>query len=94
MKNDGKVKIYTKNELIEKLNYYLDLQIGIATDKEKQYREYEKEKKSSYNPHLKELNNQIVAITKTSQMIIRINDSDLDNEDDSTEEVKSNELVD
>ena len=100
MKKNGKVKFKTKEELLEQMNYFLQLQIDIANKKEKDYKAFEaecvKEGKKTKNPYLNELNNQIEAINRTCGALIRINQSSLENgenQDDETKK-KENELVD
>lgn len=96
MKKDGKQKIYTKDEVMETLNHYLELQMNIVAEKEKEYYDFEKTREdNSYNPHQKELNNQIKAYTNTAQVIVRIYNSNLENIDEDNEEKgSSKELVD
>lgn len=97
MKKSGKQKIYTKDEVMETLNHYLELQENIVSEKEKEYYDFEKTKDEncSYNPHQKELNNQIKAYANTAQVIVRIYNSNLENIDEDNEEEKtSKELVD
>lgn len=95
MKKDGNQKIYTKDEIMEELNHYLELQSNIVTEKEKEYYQFEKEKENDgvYNPHQKELNNQIKAYANTAQTIVRIYNSNLENFDEDGEN-ESKELVD
>ena len=37
MKKDGSQKIYTKDEIIQRLNHFLEVQENIANEKEKEY---------------------------------------------------------
>lgn len=99
MKKSGKEKqkIYSKEEIITELNHFLELQMKIAAEKEKEYYEFEKEKGDNCNgnPHQRELNNQIKAYANTAQSIVRIYSSDLEPLDEEDNKEKTNkELVD
>ncbi len=98
MKKDGKQKIYTKDEVIATLNHFLEVQMNIATEKEKEYYDFEKSKGDNCNgnPHQRELNSQIKAYANTAQSIVRIYSSDLENldEENNNEEKANKELVD
>ncbi len=99
MKKDGSQRIYTKDEIIQRLNHFLEVQENIANEKEKEYYAFEKEKQKqedcTYNPHQKELNNQIKAYGNTAQQIVRVYSSSYDNfEEEDNEEETHKELVD
>lgn len=99
MKNDGEQKIYTKNEIIANLNHFLEVQMTIANQKEKEYYQFEnnrdEESNNAYNRCQRELNNQIKAYANTAQSLVRIYNSDLENVDEEdNEDKKSKELVD
>lgn len=99
MKKDGNQKIYTKDEIIANLNHFLELQMNIANQKEKEYYEFEnaknEEDSKAYNYCQKELNNQIKAYANTAQSLVRIYSSDIENlDEEDNEEQKNKELVD
>lgn len=101
-KVDKPIKRLSKEELLDKMYYYLDYQTEIAERKKVQYAEYElnpsndKNGNPIKNPYLSEFNNQVDAITRTSAAIIRIDNSDLTDEANAQEEnhKKHKELVD
>lgn len=110
MKKNGKAKVVkekqpprrlSKEELIDKMYYYLNVQTTIVDQKEKQYKEFEKNPSLDKNgnpiknPYLAEFNNQVDAVTRTSASIIRISGSDLEDEEGDQEvNKKFKELVD
>lgn len=95
-------KRLTKEELIDKMYFYLDCQTKIAEHKRIQYEKYEndpacdKDGKPLKNPYLLEFNNEVDAISRTSAAIIRIDGSELEDDEDNEEEKhkKRKELVD
>ena len=101
-KKDGKAlkKIPSKDELIDTMTYYLNLQKEIAATKEKQYKQFEEERSNDdrkvKNPYLNELNCQIDAIIRSSTALIRINGSNLETEQEEENPTnnKKKELVD
>ncbi len=96
----------TKDELLAMMNHYLDLQIEIAQEKEREYRRVEEngaepQDKKHKNPYQNELNNQIDAIIRSCSALIRINNSTIasskkvieDEQEERAEEVQEEELV-
>jgi len=99
MKKSGKPQQKSKEELLELMNYYLDLQIDIAKEQEEMYRLVESgevedcgKHKNSYQNNL---NNQIDAIIRTCGALIRIDGSKLETKDnEETDKPKKKGLLD
>lgn len=97
-----KPKRTSKEELIDRLYFYLNCQMEIAERKKNQYDHfeehpsYDKNNNPIRNPYLLEFNNQVDAIGRTSATIIRIDNSDLEDAQENSEEShkKLKELVD